>query len=800
MASRSLTALLERDEDGPLAGELLPEASADGMAGTKRYVDDISEDPETHDTGADTAARDSPIDVSDDSEEDAGFSRARSSSSKKREQGFRTLRLKHPWINPDDVELYVKRKHARCLICKTQPLSLAGGNAGRHASSASHNANVATQESILKGKATVLDAYVSSASIQKAAALSKERLTRQRKLFTFVGHTIAPKSTLQALFTGAMGDAAASMRAAGVFSGAAGTVDRDVMDAYEMVKEDVITALKGQVGALVTDGASTKFCGRQKPLAIVFSNSELGAVLLDVVMEEDGSAEAAAAAIEDTLKAFGIDKRTQITCCMGDNVTFNDKLARILGIPRGKCIPHSLALVFKAVTTYFPSYATLTAGISAALTAGGGTRHFAELRKLGVDPSRLICYPNRWGSLAGVAKYLMSAHEDYPHGGGVLQQVREYFMRVAKESEQAKAKKSSKQPGAQQAAPGRAAGTRKRALVTATSGAPASGSAAAAAAAEGETDTEDEAEIDTEDEVVDEAKAQARVQSKRLKALADALDSATAASELWIVSHITEGLSELIVQASARPGHVDPTLLDKLEALQCLLEGCATPGREELIVDSALDDSPFEVDKKAAVQLRYKGIVHSAAAAAVAKYQKHVSPATRMLKQRFRLDPQNAPDPVPEPADGKQLTRQGIQEFFGCLPEDAGNSLYTQYELYCSKWRTGTYGKEAAQMALTDEYGKRRTPTLTMAGFWKRHTEFPLLAKLGAWYAEMPTSSVDAERVFGQMRAMEAPNRMRMRSAAFKAELFGTVNRSFAEGALLAANYAVKLQMPGLSK
>ena len=49
--------------------------------------------------------------------------------------------------------------------------------------------------------------------------------------------------------------------------------------------------------------------------------------------------------------------------------------------------------------------------------------------------------------------------------------------------------------------------------------------------------------------------------------------------------------------------------------------------------------------------------------------------------------------------------------------------------------------------------------------------------KLGLWYAAVQTSSVAAERCFGIMRNIEAPNKRSMRSPAWRAELYFRYNK-----------------------
>ena len=71
-----------------------------------------------------------------------------------------------------------------------------------------------------------------------------------------------------------------------------------------------------------------------------------------------------------------------------------------------------------------------------------------------------------------------------------------------------------------------------------------------------------------------------------------------------------------------------------------------------------------------------------------------------------------------------------------------------------------------------------------MAKFWRQgHVTkaFPRLPVLGRWYAELPTSSVSAERLFGIMRSMEAPQMPAISEKQLTIELMAKVNSSIVD-------------------
>lgn len=56
--------------------------------------------------------------------------------------------------------------------------------------------------------------------------------------------------------------------------------------------------------------------------------------------------------VKKLLAAYGL-RLSAVACLMGDNVTFNAKLAKLLGLRLSKCLPHSRNLVVKAALKFF---------------------------------------------------------------------------------------------------------------------------------------------------------------------------------------------------------------------------------------------------------------------------------------------------------------------------------------------------------------------------------------------------------------------------------------------------------------
>ena len=192
--------------------------------------------------------------------------------------------------------------------------------------------------------------------------------------------------------------------------GAYTTVTADLKLAHTKLQAKIAERVAGTYGALVADGASLK---ESKAFAIVYETSALeDPVLLALVFPEDspeacGPYDSARAVndIKDACSAFKIDIATQVTCFMGDNVTFNNRVADELGVQRAWCLPHALALVVKHGCAAIPNLNTLTHAAGALIHAGGACKRTVELKAMGLVPTRMQSYPNRFASIVGTAVY-----------------------------------------------------------------------------------------------------------------------------------------------------------------------------------------------------------------------------------------------------------------------------------------------------------------------------------------------------------------------------------------------------------
>ena len=83
---------------------------------------------------------------------------------------------------------------------------------------------------------------------------------------------------------------------------------------------------------------------------------------------------------------------------VGDNVTFNDRVAVILNVDRAKCIPHGLALVVKHGFAMIPCLKQLVLNAGSILRAGGTSKRIEELSRAPylLEPRKLQAYTNRY--------------------------------------------------------------------------------------------------------------------------------------------------------------------------------------------------------------------------------------------------------------------------------------------------------------------------------------------------------------------------------------------------------------------
>ena len=605
-------------------------------------------------------------------------------------------------------QLWEESKEVHCSMCPSnRNLISAASNVTNlkiHTTSKLHQNSLAAFTA--KASHSPASMYGHMLSGDAAVAAKSTQVARLRALHLLKGMSIVPKSRLSDLYEGDMMTAALKLRSAGVRIGVAGTMNLDVDRATEMMKDAIKKAVKGKYGAIVVDGATLAdlLDGEVKPTAVLFASTAFPApIALGYITNEDGTAKQAAVEIQELLDFYGITAEHTV-CLMGDNVTYNDALARELNLVRMKCIPHSLQLVFRALTKAFPAWETLTVTLGGVITAGGGKGRRLYLRSLGANSTWFIGYPNRWASTDAVGA--------------------SFFKRISS-------------PIAGGAAAGGAGAVPEERF----------GFECIQAMLEREGSGVDEQDDDCDD----------KPKQRLAKAFSDAEIGANLL-QVAAVQAVGADIAVLTTMASANADNIDLGVFPRIESLRSRLKLAATDAGAALNAETAAATSPIDYSaqelaksKKLVVAMIKKG-----AADALLLFDKHVVPAMRYLAYRRKLDPSQRP-----PVFDKPLTVANITDFFGCEESEATAALVSEYMTYVAAWESLPAVRKA----------------MKMGAFWLAlETSYPTLSKIGRWYAEMPTSSVAAERMFGIMRHMEDPLRARMKGASFLAEWMARTN------------------------
>lgn len=229
-------------------------------------------------------------------------------------------------------------------------------------------------------------------------------------------------------------------------------------------------------------------------------------------------------------------------------------------------------------------------------------------------------------------------------------------------------------------------------------------------------------------------------------------------AQLAAVRALVDDIPEIIEKASGNAEKFERGLVVRLETVAATLKEATTADGAAAVAAQALNASPchYSASQTAKFTTLLIPLIKEAAAAGLASYEAHVEPMLVYYNMRIRFDHTSAPEPYT--GDSKPAS---IAAFLGCEPADAVLALLTEYRRFCLLYPTVTDAEKALKQS---EFWQAKAPA------------FPRLAKLGCWYAEMPMSSVAAERMFGIMRQMDVPQRSSMKEPAFEAEWMARVN------------------------
>jgi len=383
-----------------------------GKKGKKRRAND-DEDDDVVDV------RDRDNDAED---EENRKEREKALLAEKRTKTFQRLTLLHgqdyfPWIKTSSrsdgvsaLDHYLRTATVVCICCKTELNGSDPSNIAKHQGTR-HNENWDKHRSAAQLQ-ILLQNQRKGALEGPAARLRKEkaRILRGVTAACIVGGGTNPHQ-IDRIFGSESNipDALDTLKEASMPFGAATTVKSDLEEVEGMVKDLIKTKAKYTTGALIIDGATFN---HEHGMGVAYSSAYLPEPLfLGIIFAvedpdaEDGwsyDANQCSEDIREMLDEYGITLK-QIVCLMGDNVTFNDKVAGVLGLERGKCVAHALSLTVKNAVLSLEGFKELVVTSSGLLYAGGSNSRAIELKRRGVNPRTSVVYPNRFASVVDPA-------------------------------------------------------------------------------------------------------------------------------------------------------------------------------------------------------------------------------------------------------------------------------------------------------------------------------------------------------------------------------------------------------------
>jgi hypothetical protein len=632
------------------------------------------------------------------------------------------------WWRMDDsfLDTYVDDEKCVCAYGCGSLLRTQEGNFQKHAENPTHQKAVKRASppqlitSAFAAAASTSPAAVASTVLDRAAyLLGGMRFTALRNVGEFL------KPSMQLLGGRiAKNDGGASPLSSG------GTIDRAKDKAAEMYETEVKTVLKDQSGALLIDEA-----GSDRTLGIVFCSEGVGGgkpVLLKLIVDfnafvedkEDASkikpADKCARGIIEALASVGKSIKDCV-CLVGDNGALNDAIAKILKLPRLRCIPHCLALVYAVLSKPFKYFTAVTCSLAALLSAGGGTHRRDAVTAGGLLVSRMHPKGTRWGQVLAMGDYLLEKEND----SAPINFLR---MKAILESHTAFAMK-------------------------ATSGGTASAAAAGAAETAGGAAAAGEAGDDRL--VVCSTPTDVRYKQPASKVLSEVRNAygvcaRPAEIELLIVKELCGELQMVLTMACANSNEMVPDIDQRLARLRVKLAHGCTDGMQSIIVDKALRAASFKLPPATVDQVmaHYCPIVKQACAEALIQWDKFIPEALTSLEHRLRFEPQRKPVSMPAPQSSGYYKPEDIAAFFGASDAvgDVTLDCIADWVEYVRHWDSIPPAVKA----------------LGIRAFWNHPSVLGLLPNKGKdlqrfalWYANYPTSNVATERVFAVMRTVD---------------------------------------------
>ena len=287
----------------------------------------------------------------------------------------------HPEVDGSRVDQYLASGVVWCTYCGCFVSVASSSNWDKHVHSVGHKC-AAARLSAKAAKGGPVQTQLQLVAMTASAANKTNRAARALLTAVFSRHTSPVQIPL--LWAPDVVAAVYKLQAKGVAFGTAGTRSRDARTALAALDKAVDDLLAdGCPVTLHIDGASLDMLGgTEKPVAVLISCRNFNhPVLLTIAMLKDGSAVALAKFLLALLDKRDIDL-DRVVCLMGDNVTFNDAVAREINVMRAKWVPHILSLCTKDFTGVFPALATMTVHLHSFTCAAGSTPRTTEMDKL----------------------------------------------------------------------------------------------------------------------------------------------------------------------------------------------------------------------------------------------------------------------------------------------------------------------------------------------------------------------------------------------------------------------------------
>jgi hypothetical protein len=534
-----------------------------------------------------------------------------------------------PWLDPSERarDEFKRLSLVRCTVCRGVLSATNLSNLDKHLGTTKHK---------LADAATVNTPQLNPAAFAAPPAESgemKKRLARVRLLTTArLESEGIPKSKFGFLTTGSFAKAVVALKAFDVGTGVAGTTVNDMRQAEDVLLDVIAEKIKGTVGALVFDGAGSKFpfAEGSSVHGIVYAYSGGPPIFLGAIVGSEGSAEGWAEDIISTCERIGLDIPSQVVAGMGDNVSVNDRLCIILGIPRGKCASHIFHLVVDDAAACLPLARELMTTNKRVLKAGGSDRRRKTLgaAPFGIKMSHVNIYTNRWGSAFKVAKYLVCGRTD------------------ALDDDVAEG------AGAGAGAEGSASFQPWMALHAFYN--------------DLEADADDSADI------------------TRMKEL---LANTECQLQTLLFVELMADVCAVLVQCEADGDNYPADLLDRLVGLRPMLETATeipatlVDGALQKLEASTLPAHGLSRNVLTALKKRVATSVEASSKAALEKYDKHVPSYLEVTGRKFMYDPRREPR-------APQLGQLYNREYFGCLPSAFGLKLVSEWKTYIGAWQT----------------------------------------------------------------------------------------------------------------